>query len=144
LEKVQGLATPVCPGNIDLKNTYYLDVGVRIIHMLLSSWGGITPEDSRLLIPQDDLTSKIQQSADKIRGLGVEHGDPRPRNMLWNAEIGRVMLIDFERSSGPSNQQKHSLDAKVLQEVSSKKKRGCFVTDKLDMSREIFDEIQQT
>jgi hypothetical protein len=37
LRRVQGSATPVCLGNIDLKKTYYLDVGVRIIHVLLLS-----------------------------------------------------------------------------------------------------------
>jgi hypothetical protein len=133
LKRVQGSATPVCLGNIDLKRPYYLDVGVRIIHMLLLSWGGTTLEDSGPLVPQYNLASEIQQSAEELRKLGVEHGDPRSQNMLWNAEIGRVMIIDFERSSGPSNQRRrHSRHTKVLQEVPSNKKKGCFVIDKPD------------
>ena len=34
LRRVQGSATPVCLGNIDLKRMYYLDIGAKIIHML--------------------------------------------------------------------------------------------------------------
>src|SRR5271168_1308361 len=34
LRRVQGSATPVCLGNIDLKRMYYLDIGVKTIHML--------------------------------------------------------------------------------------------------------------
>lgn len=34
LRRVRGSATPVCLGNIDLKRMYYLDIGVKIIHML--------------------------------------------------------------------------------------------------------------
>ena len=40
LEDLQGTAIPVCLGDIDLVEWYYLDVGVRILHMLLMSWGG--------------------------------------------------------------------------------------------------------
>lgn len=29
---------------------------------------------------------------------GVEHGDARPSNVLWNPESKKVMLVDFERS----------------------------------------------
>ncbi|KAF7590999.1 hypothetical protein BBP40_002141 [Aspergillus hancockii] len=31
----------------------------------------------------------------KIRSLGVLHQDLRPENMLWNAELGRILIIDF-------------------------------------------------
>jgi hypothetical protein len=87
LRRVQGLATPVCLDNIDLKRTYYLDVGVRIIHMLLMSWGGITLADSTPPIPRDLLDRKIRQSTDEIRELGgstktydprICSGTPRP------------------------------------------------------------------
>ena len=38
LRSLQGSAVPVCLSNLDLKRTYFLDVGVKIIHMLLMSW----------------------------------------------------------------------------------------------------------
>jgi hypothetical protein len=40
LERIQGKAVPVFLGNINLLEWYYLDVGVRIMHMILMSWGG--------------------------------------------------------------------------------------------------------
>jgi Ser/Thr protein kinase RdoA (MazF antagonist) len=79
------------------------------------------------LIPRDRLDREIRQLTGKIRDLGVEHKDIRPQNMLWNVEVGRVLLIDFERScaSHPSNHQKRSsLRTEVLREVSSKPKHS--------------------
>ncbi|EQL28321.1 hypothetical protein BDFG_08937 [Blastomyces dermatitidis ATCC 26199] len=34
----------------------------------------------------------------EIRMLGVVHEDLRPANMLWNNELGRILIIDFDRS----------------------------------------------
>jgi hypothetical protein len=40
LSEVQGELIPVYLGNISLVRPYFLDVGVRIVHMLLMSWAG--------------------------------------------------------------------------------------------------------
>ena len=40
LDEVLGKLTPVYLGNISLVRPYLLDVGVRIVHMLLMSWAG--------------------------------------------------------------------------------------------------------
>lgn len=45
LKHVQGIFIPVLLGNIDLAKRYYLDFEVRIVHMLLMSWGGMTAEE---------------------------------------------------------------------------------------------------
>ncbi|KAH8590409.1 hypothetical protein B0O99DRAFT_634808 [Bisporella sp. PMI_857] len=39
LDEVQGEHIPVYFRNIFLVRPYFLDVGVRIVHMLLMSWG---------------------------------------------------------------------------------------------------------
>jgi hypothetical protein len=44
--------------------------------MILLSWGGTNLEDNESLIPQQNLGNEIQQSADEICGLGVEHKRP--------------------------------------------------------------------
>jgi hypothetical protein len=136
LRRVQGLATPVHLGNIDLKRTYYLEVGVRIIHMLLMSCGGTTLADNTPPISRDRLEREIRQSTGEIRDLGVEHKDLRPQNMLWNVEVGRVLLIDFERSGvsrSSSHHRKRSPDMAVLRELSPNKKRRRLINDKLNM-----------
>ena len=35
----------------------------------------------------------------EVKRLGIEQGDIREPNILWNEELGRVMLIDFEFAS---------------------------------------------
>ena len=91
LRKVQGLAVPVFLGAIDLKMTYFLHGAGEIRHMLLMAWGGRT-------IREGERLTEISRSRALIRRLGVVHGDLRLQNMLWNDELGRVMIIDFHRS----------------------------------------------
>jgi hypothetical protein len=45
-----------------------------------------------------DLEGEIRRSVDEIHGEGAELNDVREPNILWNAERGRAMLIDLERS----------------------------------------------
>jgi len=45
-----------------------------------------------------DLAAKTSRVVKRMLGCGVEHRDVRPLNVLWNPEIGKVVLIDFERS----------------------------------------------
>jgi serine/threonine protein kinase len=45
-----------------------------------------------------DLAAETSWAVTKLLGRGVEHRDVRPPNVLWNSEIGNVMLVDFERS----------------------------------------------
>lgn len=40
LQDIQGGIIPVYIGSVDLQHCYFLDAGVRIVHMLLMSWGG--------------------------------------------------------------------------------------------------------
>jgi hypothetical protein len=40
----------------------------------------------------------MKQSADVIHGLWVLHEDLMARNISWNEETERVMVIDFERA----------------------------------------------
>ncbi|KAF1949768.1 hypothetical protein CC80DRAFT_456892, partial [Byssothecium circinans] len=44
------------------------------------------------------ITKQVDYSARAIHNLGVLHKDLEPRNILWNEEAGRVIVIDFERA----------------------------------------------
>jgi hypothetical protein len=94
LERIQGEAVPVYLGNIDLVLPYYLDLGVRIVHMLLMSWAGDMVDET--IVPNRD---KEANRTLEVWCEGVIHNDVRDANMLWNAERRRVILIDFERST---------------------------------------------
>ncbi|KAF2690363.1 hypothetical protein K458DRAFT_427117 [Lentithecium fluviatile CBS 122367] len=52
----------------------------------------------QLLSDLDTDCKPVDYSARAIHNLGVLHKDLEPRNILWNEETGRVMVIDFERA----------------------------------------------
>ncbi|RSL77472.1 hypothetical protein CEP51_009042 [Fusarium floridanum] len=111
LDKHQGEAVPVHQG-------YILPGGARILCMMLMSWGGETVDTvmagGAVTI---DLQAEIRRSSQDVWAKGVDHGDERDANRLWNDERRRVMLVDFERATLPR------LKHKQLSKVSKKRKR---------------------
>jgi hypothetical protein len=63
-----------------------------------------------------DLAVETSGAVTKMLDCGVKHGDVRPPNVLWNPEIGNVVLVDFERSDILKR-------VSVLQEKSPNRKR---------------------
>ncbi|KAL8910202.1 MAG: hypothetical protein Q9171_004500 [Xanthocarpia ochracea] len=102
LKRLQGRAVPVYLGNINLVQKYYLTLGVRIRHMMLLSWGGELSGYNDEEKPTDSVGRMIRREAFRtlreIEDEGVDQRDFRPPNLLWNAEVQRVMVIDFERA----------------------------------------------
>ncbi|KAL1995015.1 hypothetical protein VTN49DRAFT_1202 [Thermomyces lanuginosus] len=94
LQKVQGSAVPVFLGAIDMALTYFLHGAGSIRHMLLMGWGG---EKFASVDDNPMLSREISRSKDELRLCGVVHEDLRLGNMLWNEELGRVLIIDFHR-----------------------------------------------
>ncbi|KAJ5131248.1 uncharacterized protein N7515_007287 [Penicillium bovifimosum] len=94
LRKAQGSAVPVFLGKIDLAKIYFR-YSAEIRHMLVMGWAG---ESTATLEQTSDLRREIKRSNKEIRSLGVRHLDLRPDNILWNAELGRALIIDFHRS----------------------------------------------
>ncbi|KAL1959042.1 hypothetical protein VTO42DRAFT_3283 [Malbranchea cinnamomea] len=92
LRKVQGSAVPVFLGAIGMAQTYYLHGIGDIQYMLLMGWAG---EKIRSVGPDPDLSREIMRSKEQIKLCGVVHLDLRFENMLWNRELGRVLIIDF-------------------------------------------------
>ncbi|RSL55197.1 hypothetical protein CEP53_007177 [Fusarium sp. AF-6] len=111
LDKLQGEVVPVHQG-------YILPGGARILCMMLMSWVGETVDTvmagGAVTI---DLRAEIRRSSQDVWAKGVDHGDERDANRLWNDERRRVMLVDFERATLPR------LKHKQLSNVSKKRKR---------------------
>ena len=95
LQRAQGSAVPVFLGKIDLEKIYFLHGAGQIRHMLLMAWAGM---ETTKLEHSQKLLHEIARSRKEIRALGVVHGDFRFENILWNAELGRALIIDFHRS----------------------------------------------
>lgn len=92
LSRVQGSAVPVFLGTIDLAMTYFLHGAGEIRHMLLMAWAGEPISTIK------EFRREIARSVKDIRSVGVIHQDLREANLLWNAELSRVLIIDFHRS----------------------------------------------
>jgi hypothetical protein len=119
LVRCQGELIPVYLGNISLVRPYFLDVGVRIVHMLLMSWAGEQARRDLMSAMGRDLPAETSGAVTKMLDCGVEHRDIRPPNVLWNPEIKNIVLVDFERSEILKQMP-------VLQEMSPNPKRKHF------------------
>ncbi|KAH7379980.1 hypothetical protein BKA64DRAFT_585035, partial [Cadophora sp. MPI-SDFR-AT-0126] len=74
---------------------YYLEVGVRIVHMLLMSWAGEQAREDLMLTRGQDLAVETSGAVTHMLGYRVEHRDVRPPNVLWNLETRNAVLVDF-------------------------------------------------
>ena len=97
LQHLQGNHVPVCLGLIRLVLPYYCDGG-EFEHFLLLSWAG--QPLSRCIDGLDktravDLATKAYA---ELHRLQVLHVDAEPRNILYDAINGTLMVIDFERA----------------------------------------------
>ena len=111
LRRIQGKRIPVYLGNIDLERPWY-DLHVRLVHMLLMSWGGERANEVKDI---STLQIEIYKFEDEIKRLGVRHNDIISDNILWNDEVHGMMFIDFEGSTESRG--------RALQEVSNNRKR---------------------
>ena len=97
LRSIQGSHVPVCLGTVDPKLPYYYDGGIYVT-MLFLSWAGrslhefLKPDNEEQILDQANITLGA------LHGLQVLHMDAEPRNMLWDEESGRLMLVDFEQA----------------------------------------------
>ena len=92
LQKIQGLAVPVFLGATGMAQTYHLHGVGGIQYILLMGWEG---EKIRSVGAGPDLSREIMRSKEQIKLCGVVHLDLRFEIMLWNRELGRVLIIDF-------------------------------------------------
>ena len=99
LRKAQASATPVFLGTVDLAEVYFIhdkEEIREIRHMLIMGWGGEHPTPTEMDL--DVIRQQISRSRREIERLGVIHQDLRRENILWNAELDRILIIDFHRS----------------------------------------------
>ena len=65
---------------------------------LFLSWAGLPLRRCIDAANKSSLLKGVTTALKKIHSLGVLHRDAELRNMLFDADDGRVMLVDFERS----------------------------------------------
>lgn len=120
LRLLQGVHVPVCCGTIGLRVPYLYD-NAELTHLLLMSWAGRsvlgmekTGTISKTL--RDCFARQIEETIAALDKLSVQHGDLEERNMTYDDRTGRLMVIDFERSS--------LIERKALSVLSPNKRRA--------------------
>ncbi|RAK89897.1 hypothetical protein BO79DRAFT_144981 [Aspergillus costaricaensis CBS 115574] len=93
LHQAQGSAVPVVLGTVDLRMAHFSN-GTEINHMLLMAWGGEQIENCE----DKSFKREVKRSEKEIRSLGVIHHNIQPQNALWNPELRRALIIDFNYS----------------------------------------------
>lgn len=122
LSGVQGSAVPVFLGRFNMQKTFHLHGAGKIRHMLVMGWGGE-------MIDRVDMDWKTERevtarSEKEIRCQGVLHRDLASRNILWNEELDRAMIIDFHLCEFELRRVKESLRPRWLVEEKEKLESG--------------------
>ncbi|EFX06344.1 hypothetical protein CMQ_6665 [Grosmannia clavigera kw1407] len=98
----QGDLVPVCLGTVELVHDYISMRGIHVTHMLVLSYGGEPALAVQVRDRPVPTTETLQQLAHQawfqLAATGIEHGDEREANMVWNEERQRMMCIDFDRA----------------------------------------------
>ena len=96
LKEIQGKAVPIYLGSIDLSRPYWLTCTTAIEHISMLSWGGEEAWRCDDIVDRPRLIRETKRTVKDVCRYGVDQGDLREPNVLWNQELGRAMLIDFE------------------------------------------------
>ncbi|KAK5651303.1 hypothetical protein OQA88_12647 [Cercophora sp. LCS_1] len=97
IRALQGRDTPVCLGLLDLARPYYFD-GCIFTHFLLLSFSGRSLVWCTTQIDKASATDAIRAAFTRLHQLRVLHCDAEPRNILYDAASGSLMVTDFERA----------------------------------------------
>ncbi|KJZ68727.1 hypothetical protein HIM_11879 [Hirsutella minnesotensis 3608] len=95
LDRLQGEVVPVHLDIVRLARGYVLPGGARVVYMMLMSWSGEVAVEAGV----PDLAAEVRRSSQAVWAEGVDHGDEREPNLLWNDERRRIMLVDFDRAA---------------------------------------------
>lgn len=118
MNTIQGKAIPVYLGSVDLNSAFHLTTRTAIVHLMLLSWAG--EEAWRCGIEPERLWLETIRTHHEVAALGVQQGDLRPPNVLWNNELDRAILIDFEYAHIEEEHDK--IESAIARRTEAKKK----------------------
>lgn len=90
------------------------------------------------------VISRLRESLAAIHALGVWHGDPVPRNWLYDSESDNVVILDFENAdiitSGPSLgiDSPNSSDNSMEQEQDGADEQAVALLFEIEMERAVY------
>jgi len=98
LRPIQGHYVPVCLGTVYPKLPYYYDCGIYVTILFLS-WAGLSLHQFRNPDNEVQILEQANLALGALHKLQVLHMDAELRNMLWDEQRGRLMLINSRRDT---------------------------------------------
>ncbi|UKZ47626.1 hypothetical protein TrVGV298_001849 [Trichoderma virens] len=98
LKDLQGGCVPVYLGIIQLEETFE-HKNSALSHFMLLSWAGRSLETWNRSSESYGFANSTRRAYMELHSAGLLHNDAEPRNMLYNPQLDRIMLVDFERAS---------------------------------------------
>ncbi|KAG5932789.1 hypothetical protein E4U60_004995 [Claviceps pazoutovae] len=99
LKPIQGVHVPVFLGTIDLQTMdkdYWIYFGTYVVHMIFLSWGGHPLKRDLMNTLEIPWVERAEQALQALHHEGVLQRDVEWSNILYNAEVNGVMLINFD------------------------------------------------
>ncbi|KAL7916296.1 hypothetical protein GGI35DRAFT_31441 [Trichoderma velutinum] len=98
LREIQGGCVPVYLGIVQLEATFEHD-STAYSHFMLLSWAGRPVEKLKESPATYGFVNSTRRAYTELHNAGLIHNDAELRNMLYNPQLDRIMLVDFERAS---------------------------------------------
>ncbi|KAL6797615.1 hypothetical protein GGI42DRAFT_78461 [Trichoderma sp. SZMC 28013] len=98
LRDVQGGCVPVYLGIVQLEATFDHD-STAYSHFMLLSWAGRPVENLEQSQASHGFVNSTRRAYTELHNAGLVHNDAELRNMLYNPQLDRIMLVDFEHAS---------------------------------------------
>ncbi|KAK3364276.1 hypothetical protein B0T25DRAFT_493067 [Lasiosphaeria hispida] len=128
LDELQGDIIPVWLGQLDLAVNYILSSGAHICTMMLMSYAGEPVQAENWDTAVDYSVwggcSGLGELLSTLEACGVYHHDVRRPNTVWNEEVGRPMIIDFDRAVLVARKAKRQLSEDLELELELELERG--------------------
>ncbi|KAG5914952.1 hypothetical protein E4U61_005156 [Claviceps capensis] len=99
LKPIQGVHVPVFLGAIDLQTmdkNYWIYFGTYVVHMIFLSWGGHPLKRDLMNTLEIPWVEWAEQALQALHHEGVLQRDVEWSNILYNAEVNGVILINFD------------------------------------------------
>ncbi|PNP49501.1 hypothetical protein THARTR1_09823 [Trichoderma harzianum] len=98
LRDVQGGCVPVYLGIVQLEVAF--DHGsTAYSHFMLLSWAGRPVGNFTESQASHGFVNSTRRAYTELHNAGLVHNDAQLRNMLYNPQLDRIMLVDFEHAS---------------------------------------------
>jgi hypothetical protein len=97
LKEIQGSCIPVYLGiaKLDLP---YMYKGGAFTHFMFLSWAGLPLKGLWNQRELNRFSGSVYRAYGELHQAGLLHRDAELRNMLYNSQQGRIMLVDFKNS----------------------------------------------